>query len=105
MEIDKAKAAISELMAIFDHASFRGEPGADAPDVVKAARALAAATGELVVASSTTQDELVRACSSASESLRSLLRSSKGASSLADKPQVQIQLAQATKVPKKKKKE
>ncbi len=97
IEVDKAKAAIAELLQDSTAAS----ASVDAGEVVKAARVVAAATGDLVVTCSSTssQEALVDACHAASSAVAGLICSARGAASLADQPHIVDQLNQATKVP------
>eukprot|EP01090_Pellita_catalonica_P014025 TRINITY_DN3475_c0_g2_i1.p1 TRINITY_DN3475_c0_g2~~TRINITY_DN3475_c0_g2_i1.p1 ORF type:complete len:1086 (+),score=325.41 TRINITY_DN3475_c0_g2_i1:91-3348(+) len=92
MEIDRANAFISDLIKKYGSPNWAGNSSADAMEVVKGARAVAAATGELVVGCGTSQEELVAATKQAAKSMRVLMQNAKGGGKTTDDKNVQQRL-------------
>lgn len=80
-----SRATINELLKDFENMKVSDST----PDaIVKAARKIAASSANLAQ-SIGTQDQMIRACESASESCKELLEKTKGASHLSDDPNIQ----------------
>src|SRR5262249_1765221 len=78
MEIDKATRFINGLVGEYPKPTYKGNTSADAEAVVKSARAVAAATGELVVGVGTSQEDLVNATKQAATGVKHLMENCKG---------------------------
>jgi talin len=78
MEIDKASDAVRKDVNRYPNADYKGNPNADALEVVKYARLVATATGELVSGAGLSQDDLVKGVQLTAESVIGLLAASKG---------------------------
>jgi len=97
MELDKLRALCQTLIDAYESPDFLGDTNADAQAIVRAARMLASATGELVVGCNAGQEEMVKACSATSVAVRRLFEAAKGSSSTTDRADVRKQLTSATR--------
>eukprot|EP01087_Luapelamoeba_hula_P023545 TRINITY_DN867_c0_g1_i1.p1 TRINITY_DN867_c0_g1~~TRINITY_DN867_c0_g1_i1.p1 ORF type:complete len:2538 (-),score=652.11 TRINITY_DN867_c0_g1_i1:59-7672(-) len=91
-EIEKAEAAIKAQQGNFGNQQWPGTRGANAEAVVKAARILAAASGNIVSTCTNDTDGLVKAAQACGSGVVALLGDGRGAAGGSDDPQVRAEV-------------
>ena len=94
-ELEKAEREITAQHNNFKSPSWAGNKNASAESVVKAARVLAAGSGNVVSTCTNDKEGLVKAAQACSQGACGLLADSKGAGELTDDPQVKADLLRA----------
>jgi len=94
-ELEKAEKEINAQFNNFNSGSWAGNKSATAEAVVKAARVLAAGSGNVVSTCTNDKEGLVKAAQACSQGAVALLGDSKGAGELTDDPKVKADLLRA----------